>query len=221
MNRKIVLPGEFISERRGRKLGKGVYQEGDKVFSKVLGIPKISENELSVIPLSGVYIPRVGDRVIGIISEIEVSGWRVDINSPYPAFLPLPEAVSEFVDIYRADLSRYYDIGDVIFCRISRVTKNMLVQVSMRDLLSRKLYGGVLIKITPTKVPRVIGKGGSMIQLIKQKTNCQIYTGQNGVVWIRGENKAKVIEAILTIEKESHTIGLTDKIAKMLGEGSG
>jgi exosome complex RNA-binding protein Rrp4 len=57
-----------------------------------------------------------------------------------------------------------------------------------------------------------------MVTLIKSKTGCDIYTGQNGLVWIRGENKAKAIEAILTIEKESHTVGLTEKIEKMLGE---
>ena len=38
------------------------------------------------------------------------------------------------------------------------------------------------------------------------------------MVWIRGENKEKALEAIFTIEKESHTIGLTEKIEKMLGE---
>jgi exosome complex component RRP4 len=127
----------------------------------------------------------------------------------------LSEAVEEFVDP-RADLSRYYDIGDIIFCRVSRVTKNKITQVSMRDMLARKLYGGVTIQVTPTKIPRIIGRGGSMINIIKQKTKCEIFTGQNGVIWIRGENKAKAIEAILTIEKESHVPGLTEKIEKML-----
>jgi exosome complex component RRP4 len=218
MPRQIVLPGELIEERRGRKIGSGVYLEDDKVFAKVLGIPRINELEISVIPLSGVYLPKVGDRVIGVVSGVEFSGWFVDINSPYTAFLPLAEAVEEFVDTTRADLSRYFDVGDIIFCKISKVTKNKNVQVSMRDMLARKLYGGVTIKVNPTKIPRIIGKGGSMIQLIKSKTKCDVYTGQNGVVWVRGENKTKAIEAILTIEKESHIIGLTEKVDKMLSE---
>lgn len=216
MDRKIVLPGELIEERKGRKLGVGVYQEKEKVFAKVLGIPRISENEILVIPLSGKYIPQIGDRVIGVVSEVEISGWLVDINSPYVAFLPLAEAVEEFVDTSRVDLSRYFDTNDIVFCKISKVTKNKTIQVSMRDMLARKLYGGTIIKVTPSKIPRIIGKGGSMINLIKMKTKCEIYTGQNGIVWIRGESKAKAIEAILTVEKESHTIGLTDKIEKML-----
>jgi len=214
--RDVVIPSEKIDARKGRKLGNGVYQDGENVFSKFMGIPRIDENEISVIPLSGVYLPNLGDRVIGIISGVEISGWMVDINSPYVAFLPVAEAVEEFIDMARTDISRYFDANDVVFCRISKVTKNKTVQVSLRDTLARKLYGGVIIKVTPSKIPRIIGKAGSMISLIKTRTKCDIYTGQNGLIWIRGENKAKAIEVILTIEKESHTIGLTERIESML-----
>jgi exosome complex component RRP4 len=215
--REIVLPGTYIGERKGRKIV-NCYAEGEKVFSKVLGVLKISEEEIAVVPLAGKYFPKVGDRIIGRIEEIEVSGWWVDINSPYRAFLPLGEAVEEFVDVRRVDLSRFYDIDDIIFCKITKVTKNKIIQVSMKDMLARKLFGGITIKITPYKVARVIGKGGSMIELIKKKTGSEIYVGQNGVIWIKGGNKEKAIEAILTIEKEAHTVGLTEKIAKMLGD---
>ncbi len=219
--REIVLPGDMLGERKGRRLGNGVYEEDDKVFSKFVGVPRINENELSVIPLSGTYLPRFGDRVIGVVEAVEVSGWFVDINSPYSAFLPLSEAVEEFVDLQRAELTRYFDVGDIVFCRLSKVTKTKTVQASMRDFESRKLRSGVLLKVTPTKIPRIIGKEGSMIMMIKNKTKCEIVTGQNGLVWIRGENKDKAIEAILTIEKESHTIGLTEKIENMLSEENG
>jgi exosome complex component RRP4 len=215
--REIVLPGTYIEERKGRKIV-NCYVEGEKVFSKVLGILKISDEEISVVPLAGKYFPKVGDRIIGRIEEIEVSGWWVDINSPYRAFLPLAEAVEEFVDVRRVDLSRFYDSDDIIFCKITKVTKNKIIQVSMKDMLARKLFGGITIKITPYKVARVIGKGGSMIELIKKKTGSEIYVGQNGVIWIKGGKKEKAIEAILTIEREAHISGLTEKIAKMLGE---
>lgn len=216
--REIVLPGESIGEKKGRKIGRGAYFEGEKVFASVLGIPRIDENEISVISLSGVYAPSIGDKVVGIIEAVEISGWTVDINSPYLAFLPLSEGVEEFVDTQRTDISRFHDINDIIFCKISKVTKNKTVQVSMRDIGSRKLYGGITIKVTPTKIPRMIGKGGSMISLIKNSTGCEVIAGQNGIVWIKGEKKDKAIEAIMTIEKESHIVGLTEKIEKMLSE---
>ena len=216
--KEVVLPGEFIGDRNGKRVGKGAYFEGEKVFSKVIGIPYITENEIFVIPLSGVYLPNIGDKVIGVVSETQISGWLVDINSPYLAFLPLSEAVDEYVDTGRTDITRFFDSDDVIFCKVSKVTKVKTVQVTMNDYGAKKLFGGVVINVTPSKIPRMIGKGGSMIQMIKEKTKCEIYTGQNGLVWLRGENKAKAIEAILTIERESHTTGLTEKIEKMLSE---
>lgn len=214
---KIFLPGELVDERKGRKLGRGVYSEGEKVFAKVLGISRMNEVEISVIPLSGKYIPEFGDRIIGVVSEVEISGWRIDINSPYEAFLPASEAIDSFLNMNRIDMSKYFDRGDIIFCKISRVTRNKVTQASMRDMMAKKLFGGIIIKVTPSKVPRIIGKAGSMIQTIKTLTKCDIYTGQNGVVWIRGENKAKAIEAIMMIERESHVSGLTEKIEKLLG----
>jgi len=216
--REIVLPGELIGEKLGRKVGFGAYFEGERVFAKVLGIPRVEENEISVIPFAGVYIPRIGDKIIGIISSVEVSGWMVDINSPYAAFLPLSEGVREFVDTSRTDISGFFDAGDVIFCTVSKVTKNKTIQVSMRDIGNKKLYGGVIVKVSPNKIPRIIGRAGSMISIIKERTKCEVYTGRNGVVWLKGENKAKAIAAILTVEKESHTVGLTEKIEKLLSE---
>src|SRR3989344_6749672 len=95
---KVVLPGEFIEEKKGRKIGKNAFFEGEKVFSKVLGIQRVDENEINVIPLAGIYMPNFGDKIVGIISSTEISGWFVDINSPYEAFLPLSEGVDAFVD---------------------------------------------------------------------------------------------------------------------------
>jgi len=217
-HRTIVIPGEYIDDKKGRKLGNDVYEEGERVFAKVLGIPVISENEIKIIPMSGVYIPGISDNVIGVITEVGISGWTVDINSPYIAFLPVADGVDEFVDTNRTDISRFFDVGDALFCKISKVTKNKTTRVSMRAMGARKLLGGVLMRVKPVKIPRIIGKGGSMINMIKQRTGCVIYVGKNGVIWLRGDNKAKAIEAILTIERESHTTGLTDKIARMLGD---
>jgi len=213
---KIVLPGEMVDELKGRKAGIGVYMDGEKVYSQVVGVPRIGMYEVSVVPLSGKYIPQFGDKVIGVVQEVEISGWLIDINSPYMGFLPVSEGVEEYVDA-RADLTKFYAKGDILFCRISRVTKSKSVQCSMRDMMARKLNGGTVIRVTPSKIPRIIGKNGSMINLIKDATGTEISTGQNGYVWIKGRDKELAIESILTIDRESHLPGLTEKIEKMVG----
>jgi exosome complex component RRP4 len=84
-----------------------------------------------------------------------------------------------------------------------------------------KITRGQILKVTPTKIPRVIGRKGSMISTIKQETGCNIILGVNGVVLITGktlEDEQLAMRAILKIEEESHTSGLTDRIAKMLKE---
>jgi exosome complex component RRP4 len=75
--------------------------------------------------------------------------------------------------------------------------------------------------VTPTKIPRVIGRKGSMISMIKQETGCQIILGLNGVVLVTGKNledEELAISAIKKIEEESHTSGLTDRITQLLKE---
>lgn len=213
---RIVIPGEMIEELKGRRTGAGVYIKDDKAYAEVVGVVRGGMYEISVIPMSAKYIPEFGDKVVGVVSSLEISGWMVDINSPYIGFLPVSEATEEFVDS-RTDISKFFDKGDVIFCRISRVTKGKAVQCSMRDMLARKLHGGTIIKVTPSKIPRIIGKGGSMVNLIKQATRTEIFTGQNGVVWIRGEKAGLAARAIKTIDTESHTSGLTEKVERMLG----
>jgi len=94
----------------------------------------------------------------------------------------------------------------------------MDVNLSMEDQRCRKLRGGRIIEVYPSKVPRVIGKQGTMVKQIKRKTGCKIIVGQNGLVWIQGDNPNLAAKAVRKVEKEAHTQGLTDKIGEWLDE---
>lgn len=225
MTRKIVIPGELLGEGRA---GHGAYEEhkadeqGTKtfVYSKVLGLSEQKEgiggNLFFVIPLSGVYNPKRGDGVIGKVDEIVFSKFIVDINSPYDAVLPLNEVVDEFVDLTKTDMTKYLDYNDLVFAEIASVTKTKNIQLSMKNRKCRKLRGGRIIKVTPAKVPRIIGKSGSMVEMIKETTGTQIVVGQNGFVWVKGDNEDIATEAVLLIEERSHISGLTDIVKDML-----
>jgi len=215
--RDIVTPGEVLGDVKEKKSGYGTFSEDGKIISKFLGIPKDSSGYLSVVPLSGVYVPRREDKIIGFIESVEKVGWTVNINSPWTSFLSLSEGVDEFVDLKRANLRRFYDTGDIIYVQVSGV-RGSDVQLTMRTPIARKLRGGVTVKITPSKVPRLIGKEGSMINTIKEKTKTIIRVGQNGVVWISGEKIDKAIKAVELIEEKSHIIGLTEEITKLLSD---
>jgi len=213
IKRKLVIPGDFLGTGRP---GHGTFLEEGKVYAKVIGLADEKNGTHFVIPLSGVYDPKRGDGVIGRIEDIVFSKWIVDINSPYIATLPLNEAVEEFIDFTKTDLTKYFDYGDLIFAEITSVTKTKMVQLSMKSSRCRKLRGGRIVKVTPAKVPRIIGKNGSMVEMIKELTGTQIVVGQNGVVWIKGEKEYLATEAIMLIEQKSHISGLTDQIKQML-----
>ncbi len=84
-----------------------------------------------------------------------------------------------------------------------------------------KITKGQIMNVTPTKIPRVIGRQGSMISMIKNETGCQIILGLNGIILITGKTpitEKLAMTAINKIEEESHTSGLTDRITKFLKE---
>ncbi|HIJ16678.1 MAG TPA: RNA-binding protein, partial [Thermoplasmata archaeon] len=51
---------------------------------------------------------------------------------------------------------------------------------------------------------------------------CRIYVGQNGRIWIDDEldDIIKAVKAVKLIEEEAHNMGLTEKIKRLLEEGS-
>ena len=125
---------------------------------------------------------------------------------------------TEFID-KGENLTKYYDYGDILAAQVIRTTRYNSIDITTKGPGLKKLSGGKVIEVTPSKVPRMIGKQGSMISMIKDATGCNILIGQNGRVWIKGtnlENENLVTKTIMKIEEESHIDGLTDKIKKLL-----
>jgi exosome complex component RRP4 len=215
--RKVVLPGERIVESMEYLPGRNCFRDGNSIYSKRLGVIYYRGRVIDVVPLSGKYMPEIDDMVIGTVDEVQYSGWIVNINSPYKAFLPL-SGVRGFLDPSRTDLSKIYGIGDLIYAKVFDVTPMKDIKISMKDPSTRKFENGRAVKVSPVKVPRIIGKQGSMINMIKDKTGCRISVGQNGVVWLQGEKENLAARAIIEIEENSQIPGLTDHIAKFLSE---
>lgn len=211
--KNIAVPGEVLAEGFGFLPGFGTYRDGDVVRAQRLGLASIEGKVIRLIPLSGNYSPKLNDKIVGRVVDVLMTGWRLDINSPYSAVLTLKDATSEFV-ARGADLTQFYKLGDYIVTKIVNVTSQKLIDVSMKGPGLRKLQGGRVFSVNSQKVPRIIGKGGSMVMMIKEATGCNIIVGQNGWVWLEGEPANEVIafNTIKKIEESSHTSGLTEVI---------
>lgn len=217
-NRDIVIPGQCLAKGLECLPGDNTYREDDAIFANVLGLVGVSGRVIKITALSGPYLPREGDRIIGKVKDITMSGWRVETNTAYTAMLNVKDATTRFIR-REEDLSEIYGIGDKIVCKITRVTSQRLIDLSMRDPGFRKIQGGRIIEISPSKVPRIIGKKASMVTLLREKTGCDITVGQNGLVWLKGtpEGEMKAEAAIKLIEAKSHLEGLTQKVETFLG----
>ena len=212
--RRLVIPGETIVSAKDHLPGDFTRNENNEIVANRYGLAETSERVVKVIPLSGVFEPRRGNTVIGRVTDINLSGWNIEIGGPYPAFLSLMEC-PRFID--RDNLAEFAKVGDILSLKTYGIKKGS-IDLTLKSRGLGRLDGGRLIKINPHKVPRVIGKEGSMISLIKDNTNTEITVGQNGYVWIKGEEigEAKAEAAIKLIEQESASEGLTEKVEKFL-----
>ena len=221
--KQVVVPGEELAKGMDYLPSYGTYRSNDIIRAAKLGLVSIDGKVIKIIPLSGKYMPKKNDTIIGKVTDITMNGWRIDTNSPYSAMLSMKDATMDFIP-KGADLTRYFDIGDYIVTKIIQVTTQKLIDLTMKGPGLRKLGPGRILQVNTTKVPRIIGKGGSMVSMIKQATGCRIIVGQNGIVWIQGEDPAKetlAAETIKRIEKESHIQGLTDIIKNDLEKITG
>jgi exosome complex component RRP4 len=219
--KEVVVPGEVLADDIGYIPGYGTYRSNSKLMASRLGVVSMEGKVIRTIPVAGKYLPKRNDIVIGRVVDILMSGWRVEINSPYSAMLSSKET-PEFIE-KNEDLSKYFDLDEYMVAKITNVTSQNLVDVTVRDQGLRKLKGGRIIKVNTHKVPRIIGKKGSMVSMIKQATNCRIIVGQNGLIWIDGEpDKENIaVEAVRKIENESHLSGLTEHMKEHLEKITG
>ena len=212
-DKNLVIPGQILADDEYYP-GRGTFKEGDKICSSLIGLVSLRNKKIRVIPLKSKYVPKKGDVVIGKINDVRFSMWDVNINSPYSGILPAFEVFGRD----KKELSKVYDVGDVLFLRVIDVDEVKKAKLGLKGRGLGKFKGGIIVDISPTKVPRLIGKKGSMINMIKNKTNCKIVVGQNGLVWVKGDDDMEQLtrEIIHTIEVEAHTSGLTNKIKNKL-----
>ena len=221
--KQLVTPGELLAE--GDYLsGDNTFVEGNKIYSARIGLVDSDNKKVNVVALRAFYVPKVGDIVIGTILEVGFNGWTVDIKSPYSALLRASDVLSRPFKPQNDELSQVLNAGDLIVAKIASYDRAHDPQLTVGEPGLGKITRGQILRVTPTKIPRVIGRKGSMISMIKQETGCQIILGLNGVILVTGkttEDEELAIEAIKKIEEESHTSGLTDRITQLLKERKG
>ena len=218
LKKRFVLPGDVLTTAPLR-LERNVVLEGKKIISTTIGLSSVFNDSVKVIPLTGIYIPRIDDLVVGIIKTISGNSWFADINSCYQGMLLGQDVFGRGSYPTLNDMKERLGKSDLIFAKIVNYdrTREPLISINGQNL--GKIDDGELIKISPAKVPRLIGKHGSMIQSIEESTGASITIGQNGWVVVSCEKTNGLLKAIMAIrmvEEQAHIVDLTDKVKKML-----
>jgi len=216
--RKYVIPGDVITTGPFRP-EQNVILDGDKIIATMIGISEIYDDSVKVLPLAGKYIPKIDDLVIAKVNSHTSLSWELDINSCYVGFLPAQDVFGRDFSAHADELTSKLKTGDLVAARIANFdrTRDPLVTIADRDL--GKIDSGVLVPISPSKVPRLIGKKGSMIQMIEMATDAAVTIGQNGWVVVSCETPEGLLKAKKAIEmvnEKAHVANLTEQVKEML-----
>ncbi|RZD32231.1 MAG: RNA-binding protein, partial [Thaumarchaeota archaeon] len=216
--KRHVLPGDFITTAPLR-LQNNVVLEGKRIISTTIGLSDVSDDSVRVISLTGVYLPKIDDLVIGTIQYIHGNSWFADINSCYQGMLLGQDVFGRGSYPTKSEMEERLSKGDIIFAKIANSDRQREPLISIADQSLGKIDSGELVKISPTKIPRLIGKQGSMIQTIEGSTNATITVGQNGLIVVSCDETnglLKALAAIRMVDEQAHLVNLTDKVKKML-----
>jgi exosome complex component RRP4 len=170
---------------------------------------------VQVVPLSGRYVPKAGDQVVGTVTDVQSTFWLLDIGAPRWAPLHMTGTPWK-VDV--GETERYLRVGDAVVVRVENLEATGRIGVTMVGDGLGKLEGGTIVRISPARVPRVVGRGGSMIDTITRHTSAEVAIGQNGRVWIGGNAEAiqRVRDVLQMIEENGPRSGLTDRVERFL-----
>ena len=219
--RYIVIPGEVIE---GLEEYEGIYayEHGGKRRAAVVGIVDAGQQGVSYIPLKGFYFPKAGDIVIGLVTSHGAANWFLDINSPYLGVL----SIQDFFGARQGgqvpeDPFSYLRVGDYVKVKIVAFdrTRDPLLTVQEKGL--GRIVEGTIVTVRPVKVPRIIGRKGSMLEVLKSSTGCDFFVAVNGRVHITCPNEVLqeiAIMAIEMIEEQSHVAGLTRRVKDFIEE---
>jgi exosome complex component RRP4 len=181
----------------------------------VLGLLSPRPPVVQVIPLSGRYIPKPNDVVVGTVTDCQGTFWLLDIGAPRWAPLHMTGTPWK-VEVGETD--RFLHVADSVIVRVENLDATGRIGVTMLGEGLGKLEGGTIVTVSPARIPRVVGRGGSMIQTITRHTGAQIAVGQNGRIWVNGAPEAiqRATEALRLIDEQGQRSGLTERVQSYL-----
>mmetsp|Transcript_22176 Transcript_22176/g.30254 ORF Transcript_22176/g.30254 Transcript_22176/m.30254 type:complete len:319 (-) Transcript_22176:325-1281(-) len=190
-----VVPGELITREAGHMKGHGTHSRSEfssddatsslpTLVASNAGVIERVNKLISVKPLKFRYEGRVGDIVVGRITEVGSKNWKVDIGGIQDARLDLsavnlPGGVQR-MRTYEDQLKMrsFFTEGDLISAEVQSVKGDGSMSLHTRSLKYGKLENGLLIDAPPSLMRRV------KQHALGLDCGVDVILGNNGSIWI-------------------------------------
>lgn len=214
---RLVTPGEAIGASSGARAGSGVIIQNEKLIATKVGWVNEKNGVTSIDPINSAYMPRSGDLVIGIVESVRNNLWFAEVNGPFNGLLPMSLAPWK-VEFGAA--REQMDIGDIMLARIQEVDEAHNIVLTMKGVGLRKLKEGIMEEIPINTIAHLRGENNSLLNKLKDASDCRIIVAENGRVWIDGEgNGISFVRSIIEKTRNSgHNSRFTENILEIIEE---
>lgn len=222
----LVFPGEAVGsivdpnsqtglrpndgkKRTVVRLGVGVMQRGTSLYSAKAGMLGLDErrNKVWIENNQKRYVPAVEDMVVGVVIERHSEEYRVDLNGTDTATLPAL-AFEGATKKNKPNLG----IGALVYCRVTRASKNMEAEVSCVEPGSSKswvggetlygeLKGGNVVPVSLGLARALLAKNGPVLKMLGERIPFQSAVGVNGRVWVQAASVEHTVLLSVAISK--------------------
>eukprot|EP01120_Amphizonella_sp_Union-15-10_P003382 TRINITY_DN13801_c0_g1_i1.p1 TRINITY_DN13801_c0_g1~~TRINITY_DN13801_c0_g1_i1.p1 ORF type:complete len:277 (-),score=28.55 TRINITY_DN13801_c0_g1_i1:10-840(-) len=178
---QIILPGQTITTDTDYMRGHGTYETNEELIGSVAGVVERVNKLITVRPLNSRYNGDVGDIVVGRVTEVSQSRWKVDINTRQDAVLHLSSinmrgGIRRRTVADRLQMREYFVEQDLIVCEVAKFYDE---QISLQIRKGHgKLANGLFISVSPALIKRC----PSHIQRLT--CGVTVFLGNNGYIWI-------------------------------------
>ena len=205
----LVVPGQVIASSQrneggegnnsssndggGFLRGHGTYVESvaneERLVASVCGIVQRVNKLVTVIPFSiSLYQGHVGDLIVGRITNVGTSRWKVSLVSQQrDAILPLsgvhlPGGVQRVRTAQdQRDMRQFLEEGDLISAEVHKVQNtDGSLHLHTRSMRYSKLENGCLVVVPPSLIQR---QKNQIITMINNTLD--VLWGTNGKIWIQ------------------------------------
>ncbi|KAI9893840.1 MAG: exosome non-catalytic core subunit rrp4 [Vezdaea aestivalis] len=190
--KNLVTPGETITEDAQWMRGHGTYTTPPtNIIASVTGTLQTTNKLLSIRPLRQRYTPSIGDLVVGRIVEVQTRRWKVDINAPLLAQLPL-SAINLPGGILRRrtttdelQIRAFFAEGDLLVAEVQAVHGDGSVSLHTRSMKFGKLRDGVCVRL-PLSSAGGVARARRQTWAVETVSDgeIQVIAGVNGSVYV-------------------------------------